>query len=67
MKQISGDKLLVSHVAGKDEYGHFNVVPAPAGRLLEEDFERVRRNMAVKRGILYEGVKAERVRQINKA
>ena len=62
MKQTSGEKLLVSHVSGKDEYGHFNVVPAPAGRLLEEDFERVRRNMEVKRGILYEGVKAERVK-----
>jgi hypothetical protein len=67
MKQISGDKLLVSHASGKDEYGHFNVAPPPAGRLLEEDFDRVRRNMAVKRGILYEGVKPELVKTVTKA
>ena len=67
MKQTSGDKLLVSHVSGKDDYGHFDVAPAPAGRLLGEDFERVRRNMEVKRNILYEGVKAERVKKAPKA
>ena len=57
MKQTSGDKLLVAHVAGKDDYGHFNVAPPPAGRLLAEDFERCRRDTAIKRGVLYEGVK----------
>ena len=67
MKQVSGDKLLVSHVSGKDEYGHFNVAPPPAGRLREEDFERVRLNMEVKRGILYEGVRPELVRTASKA
>ena len=67
MKQVSGDKLLVSHVSGKDEYGHFNVAPRPAGRLLEEDFERIRRNMEVKRGILYKGVKPELVKEAPKA
>ena len=67
MKQISGDKLLVSHVSGKDEYGHFNVAPPPAGRLLEEDFDRIRRNMEVKRGILYKGVKPELVKAASKA
>jgi hypothetical protein len=67
MKQISGDKLLVSHVSGKDEYGHFDVAPPPAGRLLEEDFDRVRRNMEVKRGILHKGVKPELVKESPKA
>ena len=67
MKQISGDKLLVSHVSGKDEYGHFNVVSPPAGRLLEEDFERIRRTAEVKRSILYKGVKPEQVRATSKA
>lgn len=62
MKQTSGDKLLVQHVSGKDEYGHFNVASAPADRLLEDDFERVRRNVEMKRGILYEGVKPELVK-----
>jgi ectoine hydroxylase-related dioxygenase (phytanoyl-CoA dioxygenase family) len=63
MKQKSGDKLLVSHVSGKDRYGHFNVAPPPAGRLLEEDFERVRRDVAIKRSVLYEGVPPDRVKQ----
>ena len=67
MKQISGDKLLVSHVSGKDEYGHFEVMPAPAGRLLEEDFERARRNTAMKRDIFYEGVKPELVKETRRA
>jgi ectoine hydroxylase-related dioxygenase (phytanoyl-CoA dioxygenase family) len=63
MKQKSGDKLLVSHVSGNDRYGHFNVVPSPAGRLLEEDFERVRRDVAIKRSVLYAGVPPDRVKQ----
>jgi hypothetical protein len=67
MKQVSGDKLLVSHVSGKDDYGHFDVAPPPAGRLLDEDLERVRRNMEVKRGILYDGVKPELMRKATKA
>lgn len=52
MKQTTGDKLLVSHVAGKDGYGHFEHMPAPAGRLLPEDFERARRNTEMKKSIL---------------
>ena len=67
MKQRSGDKLLVSHVSGKDEYGHFEVMPPPAGRLLEEDFERARRNTEMKQGILYKGVEAERVKETRRA
>lgn len=38
MKQISGDKLLVSHVSGEDRHGHFEHIPATAGRLLTEDW-----------------------------
>ena len=67
MKQRSGDKLLVSHVSGKDEYGHFEVMPPPAGRLLEEDFERARRNTQMKQGILYKGVEPERVKETRRA
>jgi ectoine hydroxylase-related dioxygenase (phytanoyl-CoA dioxygenase family) len=63
MKQKSGDKLLVSHVSGNDRYGHFNVAPPPEGRLLEEDFERVRRDVAIKRSVLYAGVPPDRVKQ----
>jgi ectoine hydroxylase-related dioxygenase (phytanoyl-CoA dioxygenase family) len=63
MKQKSGDKLLVSHVSGNDRYGHFNVAPPPAGRLLEEDFERVRRDVTIKRSVLYAGVSSDLVKQ----
>jgi ectoine hydroxylase-related dioxygenase (phytanoyl-CoA dioxygenase family) len=67
MKQSSGDKLLVSHVSGKDEYGHFEVMPPPAGRLLDEDFERARRNTEMKQGILYRGVETDLVKQTRRA
>ena len=62
MKQVSGDRLLVSHVSGDDRYGHFEMMPPPAGRLLAEDFDRARRNTEMKRGILYQGVEPERVK-----
>jgi hypothetical protein len=58
MKQTSGAKLLVAHVSGRDDYGNFTVAPPPAGRLLEEDFERCRRDVALKREVLYEDVPA---------
>jgi hypothetical protein len=67
MKQTSGDKLLVSHVAGKDGYGHFEVMPPPAGRLREEDFERARRNTEMKKAILYKGVKADLIKETRRA
>ena len=67
MKQTSGDKLLVSHVSGKDEYGHFEAMPPPAGRLLQEDFDRARRNTEMKQAILYQGVKPELVKQTRRA
>ncbi len=67
MKQVSGEKLMVAHVSGKDDYGNFDVAPPPTGRLLEEDFERVRRNVELKRGILYKGVEPERVNEAPKA
>jgi ectoine hydroxylase-related dioxygenase (phytanoyl-CoA dioxygenase family) len=63
MKQVSGDKLLVSHVSGKDGYGHFEIMPPPAGRLLAEDFDRARRNTDMKRDILFKGVKPEQVKE----
>jgi len=67
MKQTSGEKLLVSHVSGKDAYGHFEVMPPPAGRLLPEDFERARRNTEMKRGILYKDVKDDLVKETRRA
>jgi hypothetical protein len=67
MKQVSGEKLLVSHVSGRDDYGHFELMPPPAGRLLAEDFERARRNTEMKKGILYEGVKPELVKETRRS
>jgi hypothetical protein len=67
MKQVSGERLLVSHVSGKDEYGHFEHMPAPAGRLRAEDWDRARRNADMKRGILYQGVKPELVKEHRRA
>jgi ectoine hydroxylase-related dioxygenase (phytanoyl-CoA dioxygenase family) len=63
MKQRTGEKLLVSHVSGEDRHGHFEHMPAPAGRLLADDWERARRNAEMKREILYAGVKAEMVKE----
>ena len=62
MKQVSGHRLLVSHVSGKDRYGHFVHLPAPAGRLLNEDWARAKRNADMKKDILYKGVTAELVK-----
>jgi hypothetical protein len=67
MKQVSGDRLLVSHVSGKDDYGHFEIMPPPSGRLLAEDFARARRNTDMKREILYKGVKPEQVKENRRA
>ena len=67
MQQTSGDKLLVSLVSGKDDYGHFEHMPAPAGRLLDEDFEYARRNTEMKKAILYRGVKADLIKDARRA
>ena len=54
MKQHSGDRPLVSLVAGEDRFGHFSVAGPPLGRLLEEDFERCRIDKALKDRLLFE-------------
>ena len=67
MKQTSGDKLLVTHVSGKDAYGHFNVAPSPAARLQDEEFERVARDVEIKRAVLYDGVRADLIKKDRRA
>ena len=67
MKQTSGDRLLVSLVSGSDEYGHFEHMPAPTGRLRDEDFELARRNTEMKKAIFYKGVKPELVKETRRA
>jgi ectoine hydroxylase-related dioxygenase (phytanoyl-CoA dioxygenase family) len=39
MKQENGAKSLVALVAGKDDFGHFEIADAPKGRLHKSDFE----------------------------
>lgn len=63
VKQTSGEKLILSQVSGKDDYGHYQIAPPPAGRLLAEDFDRIRYNNQAKRDILYKGVQPERIRK----
>jgi len=60
MKQKSGDRTLVAHVAGNDSYGHFKVVGSPDGRLSDSDFALCREDTEIKRKVLYEGVDADR-------
>jgi len=67
MKQVSGERLLATHVSGTDDYHHFDVTPPPAGRLLEEDFDRIRRNIELKRDVVYKGVKPELIKPTLKA
>jgi len=58
MKQQSGDRSLVALVSGQDGHGHFTVAGPPVGRLADADFDRCRRDSAIKRRVLYEGVDA---------
>jgi ectoine hydroxylase-related dioxygenase (phytanoyl-CoA dioxygenase family) len=55
MKQRGGQRPIVALVSGEDRFGHFSVTPAPEGRLLEADFERVRRSGQMMREVLFEG------------
>ena len=60
MKQQSGDRSVVTLVAGEDRHGHFTVAGPPAGRLAEEDFALCRQDAEIKRRVLYEGVDPDR-------
>ena len=59
MKQQTGFKPIVSLVSGEDRFGNFTIVEPPKGRLLDEEFERCRRDSEGKREILYAGVDSE--------
>lgn len=58
MQQINGDRALVAHVSGQDEFDHFEVAQTPAGRLRPEDFEKCRADAIRKRKVLYQGVES---------
>ena len=54
MQQSTGDKPLVSLVAGEDRYGHFTIAGPPAGRLHEDDFARCARDAELKARLLFD-------------
>jgi ectoine hydroxylase-related dioxygenase (phytanoyl-CoA dioxygenase family) len=55
MKQQSGYRPLVAHVAGRSQWGHLQIAPSPTGRLQDRDFERCRQDAKAKRKIFYQG------------
>ncbi len=60
MRQNNGAKSLVALVQGEDRFGHFKVVGSPAGRLTEADFAHCAADAEIKRGLLYDGVDADK-------
>ena len=58
MKQLTGDRSLVTLVCGADHYDHFTIARKPNGRLNEQDFEICARDSEIKRRVLYDGVDA---------
>ena len=59
MKQRSGDRSLVALVSGSDHFNHFAIAGAPKGRLHDDDFELCRRDVEIKRRVLYEGAEGK--------
>ena len=55
MKQVSGEKTLVAHVAGEDKFCNFKVGPPTVERLSESDFELAQKDADIKRRLLYQG------------
>jgi hypothetical protein len=55
MRQSSGERTLVTLVAGEDRYGNFQIASAPKGRLADEDFDLCRRDAVIRRRLLYQG------------
>ena len=58
MRQLTGDRSLVTLVNGTDNYDHFYIVDKPNGRLNNKDFEVCDQDAQIKRRVLYEGVDA---------
>ena len=55
MKQTSNARTMVSHVSGKDTYGHFDLTMPPATRLGEVEFDACLADEVIRRDILYDG------------
>jgi len=57
MKQTIAGKTLAKLVAGKDDFGHFNLKGQPQGVLQADDLAAVRENLRIQEEFLYAGVK----------
>lgn len=55
MKQQEGQRSLVAHVSGKDNFDNFLNAGSPKGVLHDDDFELCRRDTALKAELLYKG------------
>jgi ectoine hydroxylase-related dioxygenase (phytanoyl-CoA dioxygenase family) len=55
MRQRTGERWMARLASGEDRYGHFDLADPPRGRLHEADFERCRRDSAVRRSQLFAG------------
>ena len=60
MRQRTGERWMARLACGEDSYGHFDLADPPRGRLHEADFERCRRDAAVRRGTLFAGADPSR-------
>jgi ectoine hydroxylase-related dioxygenase (phytanoyl-CoA dioxygenase family) len=60
MKQETGDRSLVAHVSGEDNFNNFTVAPPPTDRLRESDFALCRDDQEIKRRVLYAGAESEK-------
>ena len=58
IKQLTGDRSLVTLVSGADNYGHFTSAGKPNERLNKKDFELCKHDSEIKRRVLYDGVDA---------
>ena len=60
MRQRTGERWMVRLACGEDRHGHFDLADPPRGRLHEADFERCRRDAAVRRRTLFAGADPNR-------
>ena len=60
MRQRTGERWVARLACGEDRFGHFDLAGPPRGRLHEADFERCRRDAAVRRRTLFAGADPSR-------
>ena len=53
MKQETGDRPMVTQVKGSKDFGNFNILPSPEGRLLEIEFQRCAADAKLKKRMLF--------------